>query len=95
MRSQKTKISEYNVIFQGGKGGWFSVWVPELPGCASQGETFDEALVNIKEASSTLSRRNKKGKSPVLSYKKQFVVPVQISASNYQRFWKRVNQSFG
>ena len=50
MRSQKQKISEYNVIFQEEKEGGFSVWVPELPGCASQGETFDEALVNIKEA---------------------------------------------
>mgnify|MGYP005838640751 CR=1 FL=1 len=30
-------------------GDW-AVWCPELPGCASCGESEDEALENIKEA---------------------------------------------
>lgn len=46
----KHKVLEYNVIFQKETEGGFSVWVPSLPGCASQGETFEEALENIKEA---------------------------------------------
>lgn len=79
MKSKKQKISEYNVIFQEEKEGGFSVWVPELPGCASQGETFDEALVNVKEAIQLYLGETKK-ESDVLSYKKQFVVPVQIYA---------------
>jgi predicted RNase H-like HicB family nuclease len=46
----KKKILNYNVIFQKEDEGGFSVWVPTLPGCASQGETFEEAMENIKEA---------------------------------------------
>lgn len=30
--------------------GGYSVSVPALPGCHSQGETMDEAMVNIREA---------------------------------------------
>jgi predicted RNase H-like HicB family nuclease len=31
----------------------FSVWVPGLPGCWSQGETEEEAIDNIKDAIKT------------------------------------------
>jgi len=41
---------EYQAVFQEETEGGFSVWVPDLPGCASQGETLEEALENIKEA---------------------------------------------
>jgi antitoxin HicB len=30
--------------------GGYTVEVPSLPGCVSQGETLDEALANIREA---------------------------------------------
>jgi predicted RNase H-like HicB family nuclease len=28
----------------------YAVWCPSLPGCASQGETREEALANIQDA---------------------------------------------
>ena len=28
----------------------FAIWCPDLPGCASQGETEQEALENIRDA---------------------------------------------
>ncbi len=46
----KKKILNYNSIFQKEKEGGYSVWVPDLPGCASQGDKFEEALQNIEEA---------------------------------------------
>jgi predicted RNase H-like HicB family nuclease len=35
-------------LFQSEEG--FSVWVPGMPGCCSQGETEEEALINIQDA---------------------------------------------
>ena len=40
---------QYTVTIQESEEG-FSVSVPGLPGCHSQGETEDEALANISEA---------------------------------------------
>lgn len=48
--SMQKPVLEYSAVFQEETDGGFSVWVPDLPGCASQGETFEEALSNIKEA---------------------------------------------
>ncbi len=50
MRTKKRTIHEYTAVFQEELEGGYSVWVPTLRGCASQGETFEEALSNIKEA---------------------------------------------
>ncbi|HPD16509.1 MAG TPA: type II toxin-antitoxin system HicB family antitoxin [Planctomycetota bacterium] len=38
------------VVEQDPETGDWAVWCPELPGCASCGETEEEALENIKEA---------------------------------------------
>lgn len=40
---------KYKVNLQKTDGG-YSVWVPGLPGCWSQGQTEAEALDNIKDA---------------------------------------------
>jgi antitoxin HicB len=41
---------EFEVVLQAEAEGGFSVFVPQLPGCASQGETKEEALAMVKEA---------------------------------------------
>ena len=41
---------KYKVIVEPQEEGGFTVYVPVLPGCVSQGETEEEALVNIREA---------------------------------------------
>jgi len=40
---------QFNAIFEKDEYGYF-VYVPALKGCVSQGDTFEEALENIKEA---------------------------------------------
>jgi len=38
------------VVIEESDEGGFTVYVPSLPGCISEGETKNEALKNIKEA---------------------------------------------
>jgi predicted RNase H-like HicB family nuclease len=38
------------VILEESDDGGYTVYVPSLPGCISEGETAEEALTNIKEA---------------------------------------------
>lgn len=41
---------EYRAMFEREEDGGYSVWVPALPGCMSQGDTLDDATANIREA---------------------------------------------
>jgi len=41
---------EIKIILEEQEEGGFTVYVPSLAGCISQGETVEEALKNIKEA---------------------------------------------
>jgi predicted RNase H-like HicB family nuclease len=38
------------VVLEPSEEGGYTVYVPSLPGCISEGETIEEALTNIKEA---------------------------------------------
>jgi len=73
----KRKVLEYNALFQKEKEGGFSVWIPALPGCASQGDTFEEAMKNIKEAISLYleDQTDIDEDSP----RNQFMVPISVT----------------
>ncbi|PIQ84108.1 MAG: HicB family protein [Candidatus Omnitrophica bacterium CG11_big_fil_rev_8_21_14_0_20_63_9] len=43
-------MRKFTVVLESEPEGGYSVFVPSLPGCASQGETKEEALANIREA---------------------------------------------
>ena len=40
----------YTVIIEPGEDGFLVAHCPEIPGCHSQGATYEEAIANIKEA---------------------------------------------
>ncbi|MFH2070687.1 MAG: type II toxin-antitoxin system HicB family antitoxin [Elusimicrobiota bacterium] len=46
----KKKILKFTVVFEKDKEGGYIVSVPALPGCMTQGETFEEAETMIKDA---------------------------------------------
>jgi predicted RNase H-like HicB family nuclease len=41
---------KYRIVLEPQQEGGYTVYVPALPGCVSQGETVEEAMDNIKEA---------------------------------------------
>lgn len=43
-------MSQYSVVFMPEEEGGYSVLVPALPECHTQGETLEEALANAREA---------------------------------------------
>lgn len=43
-------MAKYKVVFESAEEGGFVVTCPAVPGAVSQGETYEEALANIKEA---------------------------------------------
>lgn len=45
-----TDQHEFDVIFEPQAEGGYSAYVPDLPGCVSEGETLEEAMAMIQEA---------------------------------------------
>jgi len=43
-------MREYSVVIEKEEDGTYSVYVPDLPGCASMGSTRRQALANVREA---------------------------------------------
>ena len=63
------RVLQYNAVFQQEADDGYSVWVPALPGCTSQGDSFDQALTNIKEAIELYNEAKAK----------QFLVPISVN----------------
>jgi len=66
-------MKEIFVLFQEEKDGGFSVSIPSLPGCFSQGDNFEDAMNNIKEAADLYV-----GKKSLPEMKREFIVPMQL-----------------
>lgn len=66
----------YNVVLQQEDIG-YSVSVPSLPGCFSQGDNFEETIKNIREAIE-LYLEDKNNQTFQMESKKEFMVPVVL-----------------
>ena len=78
----KRKILQYDAVFEKEKDGGYSVWIPDLPGCASQGDSLEEAIGNIKEATELYLEDADKDKiEEGKIHKDYFIVPVQITTA--------------
>lgn len=55
----------YRVIIEQDEDGIFVARVPDLPGCATEGKTREELIVNVKEAIEAYLEALKKDGTPV------------------------------
>ncbi|MDO8554064.1 MAG: type II toxin-antitoxin system HicB family antitoxin [Candidatus Micrarchaeota archaeon] len=44
------KVNEYDIIIEQDENKVYVAYVPELPGCHTEGDTIEEVMVNISEA---------------------------------------------
>ena len=80
MKKVAKKVLNYNVLFTKEVEGGYSVMVPALPGCFSQGETIEGAVKNIQKAIK-LYLEDTDSKSIYRSPNAQvneFIIPVQV-----------------
>ena len=49
-KSSRGPAAIYKAILDPQEEGGYTVTVPSLPGCISEGDTFEEAIANIKDA---------------------------------------------
>ncbi|MFY9462324.1 MAG: type II toxin-antitoxin system HicB family antitoxin [Candidatus Sungiibacteriota bacterium] len=82
MKKRKTikkEILTFNAVFLEEGDGGYSASVPALPGCFSQGDTFEEAMKNIKEAITLYLEGEREEKEWARSRpKKEFMAPVEL-----------------
>lgn len=50
MKTKSENILKYDAVFEEQNIGGYTVTVPSLPGCISEGDTFEKAKSNIAEA---------------------------------------------
>ena len=77
---KKAKVLKYTAIFEPDRqDGGYVVSIPALPGCLSQGETFEEAAANIKEAAELYLEVLKENKEEIPVEENSVVAPVEVT----------------
>lgn len=75
------KILEYTVIFEPAEESGYVASVPTLPGCATQGETFEEAVEMVKDAIKGYLEVLKEEKQAIPQEKSDVVI-TKVSVNN-------------
>ncbi|MDI6883266.1 MAG: type II toxin-antitoxin system HicB family antitoxin [Patescibacteria group bacterium] len=75
----KRKILQYTAVFEPDKEkGGYTVSIPSLPGCISEGETFEEALKNIQEAAILYLEVMRRKREELIKEEGIIVAPIQL-----------------
>lgn len=69
-----------NAIIEKDENGYFA-FVPELKGCVSQGDSFEEVVANIKEASELYLQSLQSSEIKALQKKFTSIIPLEFAAN--------------
>ena len=74
-------VHQYTAVFESDPDvGGYTVTIPALPGCISEGDTFEAALKNIQEAASLyLEVMAEKGRKFEEEDRRVIVAPIQVA----------------
>lgn len=80
---KKAKVLHYTAVFEPDKEvGGYTVTIPALPGCISEGDTFEEALKNITEAAELYLKVMREHQQELLTEGTGVVIaPVRVHAA--------------
>lgn len=85
MKKHVEKVLKYTVIFEPAEEGGYVVSVPNLPGCVTQGETFEEAIKMAKDAiKGYLVVLKEEGQEIPREKEETVITKISISDSCYQ-----------
>jgi predicted RNase H-like HicB family nuclease len=74
------KVFQYTAIFEPDEiEGGYTVTIPVLPGCISEGDTFEKAVSNIKEAAELYLEIIKEKNYEIYSNKGIIIAPIEVS----------------
>ena len=79
-----TKIKQsyqFTAVFEPDyESGGYTVTIPALPGCISEGETFEEGLKNIREAAELWISATKDRDIEIPNEQEIVVTPIKVAA---------------
>ena len=76
---RKFKIHNYTAVFESDKkSGGFTATIPALPGCISEGDTFEEAKKNIEEAATLYLETMKSAEEKFKNQESFVIAPIEV-----------------
>lgn len=74
----KSRVLKFTVVFEKAEEGGYIVRVPTLPGCMTQGETFEEAEKMARDAIRAYCASLKKHREPIPIEGPQIVESIRV-----------------
>ena len=70
----------FNAIVQNDEN-WYFACIPELKGCVSQGDTYEEALANIKEACELYLESLQDDEVKAIQARFTSIIPIEVAVN--------------